>query len=380
MRKPFTTSEFIEKSKLIHNNYDYSKVHYINAHTKIEIICPKHNSFFQTPEKHLRGRGCHQCGKEKNVNATRQQRTTIKDFTKKSNKIHNNKFDYSKSIYTNSQTKIIIICPIHGEFQQTPNHHLQGNGCCKCEYERKGKLKRVNFEKIKEKSKLIHNNKYEYINIIYKNGSNRILIKCPHHGIFKQHSHIHLKGQGCNKCGIESRKYTTEEFTNKSNIIHNNLYDYSKSIYKNCYQKIIIICSEHGEFLQNPRCHISGQGCPKCVHTVSKPQTKFLDYINIKNQNVVLEKWKKKRVDGYDEKTNTVYEFLGDYFHGNPEKYKSQEYNQICHKTFGELYENTFKIMNKVKSFGYNVKYIWENDWKQFKNGIDTEPKIQSLL
>ena len=85
----------------------------------------------------------------------------------------------------------------------------------------------------------------------------------------------------------------------------------------------------------------------------------------------------RKEVDGYDKKTNTIYEFLGDYYHGNPEKYECSKYNPTCHKTFGELYENTIKKFQKLKECGYIIKYIWENDWIKFKNGINIVPNIK---
>jgi hypothetical protein len=81
-------------------------------------------------------------------------------------------------------------------------------------------------------------------------------------------------------------------------------------------------------------------------------------------------------VDGYDPITNTVYEFLGDYYHGNPNIYNSEECNKTCHKTYGKLYLDTITRLNIIKLLGYNVKYIWESDWKQFKKGIVKIPNI----
>ena len=82
---------------------------------------------------------------------------------------------------------------------------------------------------------------------------------------------------------------------------------------------------------------------------------------------------------GLDKLTNTVYEFLGDYWHGNPSVFNSSKINKDCKKTFGELYEMTFKRLNKVKSLGYNVKYIWEKDWSKFNKGVDKTPNIITL-
>jgi hypothetical protein len=86
-----------------------------------------------------------------------------------------------------------------------------------------------------------------------------------------------------------------------------------------------------------------------------------------------------KQVDGIDLVTNTIYEFLGDYWHGNPERFKSGETNQMCHKPHGELYNETIQRLKKLKEAGYNVKYIWENDWKRFECGTEKTPRILAI-
>ena len=82
------------------------------------------------------------------------------------------------------------------------------------------------------------------------------------------------------------------------------------------------------------------------------------------------------RVDGFDDKTNTIYEFLGDYYHGNPKKFKSNDVNKICKKSYKQLLTETMNRLNGLKLRGYNVNYIWESDWKKYKNGIDNTPNI----
>ena len=119
------TTEFINKAKIVHGDkYDYSKVEYINSRTKITIICKVHNEFEQKPSKHLFGQGCPICGG--------LYKRTNTDFINDAIKIHGDKYDYSKVKYINSQEKVIIICKNHGEFEQKPNSHLNGQGCGKC--------------------------------------------------------------------------------------------------------------------------------------------------------------------------------------------------------------------------------------------------------
>ena len=118
-----TTEEFIEKAKKEHpdKNYDYRQVHYINSTTKVKIICPEHGMFEQTPNSHLRGKGCPLCA-----------RWTLDEFVEKSSSIHHNMYDYSKVEFVDLDTKVLISCPIHGYFLQSPNKHLNGEGCPKC--------------------------------------------------------------------------------------------------------------------------------------------------------------------------------------------------------------------------------------------------------
>lgn len=121
-------------------------------------------------------------------------------------------------------------------------------------------------------AKKIHNNKYDYSNLIYTNIKTKITITCKKHGNFLQNPNAHLSGIGCSKC---SGKYspTTEEWVEKAKKVHGDKYDYSISIYVNTKTKIMIICKKHGNFTQLPRHHLNGVNCSKCSGTYS-PTTK----------------------------------------------------------------------------------------------------------
>lgn len=126
--KQSNTEEFIKKAKQIHGNkYNYSKVEYKNSSTKVCIICPKHGEFWQRPNDHISKKAeCPLCkGKFK---------YTKESFAEKSNKIHNNKYNYSLVNYIDNKTHVNIICPIHGVFSQRPDKHLRGQGCPKCNH------------------------------------------------------------------------------------------------------------------------------------------------------------------------------------------------------------------------------------------------------
>lgn len=136
MPKKLTTSEFIDKAIIIHGLvYDYSKVVYTTNKNKVIIICNQHGEFIQTASHHLSGSICPTCAKIKVAKQLLlQNRSNIFEFTAKAFMIHGNKYTYEKAKYVNSKTKITITCPIHGDFEQTPNDHLDGCGCPICKF------------------------------------------------------------------------------------------------------------------------------------------------------------------------------------------------------------------------------------------------------
>ena len=209
--KKLTTEEFIEKAIKVHGNkYDYSKVEYVNCSTKVCILCPEHGEFWQTPSEHLSGYGCQYCGKTKKM--------TTEEFILKAIRVHGKKYDYSKTNYINSKTKVCIICPEHGEFWQTPNMHLQGQGCKKCKNEINSMKRRKTIEQFIEEAKKIHGNKYDYSKIKYINNHTKICIICPEHGEFWQMPYNHLNGDGCSKCVTSILEYSIMDALNEKQI------------------------------------------------------------------------------------------------------------------------------------------------------------------
>lgn len=208
------TSKFIEKAKLIHGDrYDYSLVDYKGYKYKIKIICPIHGEFEQLVGNHLKGANCLACA---NIIIKNKNLKDKEYFVTKSNLIHNSKYDYSKTSYSNIKTNVIIICPIHGEFKQKPKDHLSGCGCSECGYITRIEKKTTNVNKFINQANLIHNNKYDYKNLIYKSAHDKIKIICPIHGEFEQTAHSHLNGSGCPKCFNELRKLNSPSWNKTS--------------------------------------------------------------------------------------------------------------------------------------------------------------------
>ena len=243
----------LEDFKQIHDNkYDYSKVNYINNITKVEIICPEHGSFFQTPSLHKSGSGCTKC---KNQNLILDKDKVIKQCIKK----HNNKYDYSLVEYIKGNIPVKIICPEHGIFEQSLHNHKNGAGCIKCH-----KNIILNDDKTLNQFEEIHKNIYDYSLVDFTSANQKIKIICPIHGIFEQTVKQHLKGYGCKKCTIQKQFLSKEKVISQFEEIHNNKYDYSLVKYKSTREKVQIICPEHGVFNQDPMSHKKGSGCPKC--------------------------------------------------------------------------------------------------------------------
>ena len=234
---------------------------------------------------------------------------TTEEWIELARKKHDNEYDYSKVIYENKNSEVIIICKIHGEFTQTASHHL--NDCCKCP-------KCVNHhhyttEEWIEKAKEKHGNKYDYSKVEYINAITNIIIICPinNHNEFSQKPSNHI-------CG-----------------------------------------------------HISG--CPKCFKSHSKSSIQWLNFIaNSENINIQHAEnggefkipTTKYKADGYCQENNTIYEYYGCYWHACAVCYDANKIHTVCKKLNSELHNKTIKKENIVKSLGYNLITIWEHDWK----------------
>lgn len=243
----------------------------------------------------------------------------------------------------------------------------------------------IELNEVKRRISEIHGDRYEYpyLDVEYTKMKNSILtVICHIHGIFKVkvHSHVLLK-TGCRKCGYSSRRHTLPKVLEDFNKVHKNHYDYSKVIYDdttNANFKVTIICPTHGEFQQSVAQHKKGQGCPSCASSnggVSFKALTWLEHIaSMENISIMHAanggEYKipntNYRVDGFCKETNTVYEFHGDLFHGNVNRFPSNIQNNPFRKeTVGELFKLTMEREKHIKSLGYNLVSIWESDYDE---------------
>jgi hypothetical protein len=274
--KKYATEFFIQRAKEIHGNkYDYSVTDYTGSRLKVKIICPKHGLYKQTPYFHLKGRGCFRCGVRKRSN---------EDFITEAKEKHGNKYDYSLTRYTAAKSKIKIICPKHGVFEQRAESHLV-YGCRKCAGENVG-WNRLSREDFIMESEKIHGNKYDYSLVKYKNRLSPVKILCPKHGAFEQMPGNHMCGRGCQKCATEiislKKTKSVDTFIKDALCVHGDIYDYSQVDYTGCFKRIKIVCSVHGTFEQTPNAHLQGEGCPYCLDSYGERKiSSFLDSLNI---------------------------------------------------------------------------------------------------
>lgn len=355
-----TTEEFIKKSKIIHNNkYEYPNTIYESAKKQVEILCPKHGLFWQTPDSHMQGCNCKLCGFDLIVkNKTKSNENFIKDAIK----VHGDKYDYSKVIYKKAIEKVIIVCKIHGEFLQTPNSHLNGSGCLKCGYLSKNRSLNTNY--FIEKAIKIHDSVFDYSNVNYISAHNHIEIICKTHGIFLQTPNSHLSGAGCNKCQVKKvsdlQRKTTNQFIEEANIIHENKYDYSLTEYETARKKVKIICPIHGEFEQLTGSHLAGRGCSQCG----------FDFCNFKKSNWINRSKGRKGIFYIIRCWNENEEFFkfGITFQSIKIRYSGK-----THMPYN------YEIIRELKS--ENLSYIWdlERRFKRFKKKNHYKPLIHFL-
>ena len=303
---------------------------------------------------------------------------TQEEFIDRANLIHKRKYNYSKLNYINSKTKIEIICPVHGSFLQLPWRHLEGKGCPLCGRikQRESKLK-SNEDFIKELETL-YGDKYIYTKVKYQGSHKDILLICPTHGEFKRKADACLHGCGCPKCHYQkisqSLTYTTKDFIDKANKVHNNRYNYCETNYINSKAKLKILCPIHGAFYQNAALHLQGNGCPKCNESKGERIIRnWLEHHNIKYiaQYRFNDCRNKKPLpfDFYLPEYNTCIEFDGEQHYKTPKDWLPIDNSQI--KVNDSIKTNYCKEYNiKLIRIPYNkIKHVFEI----LEEGINSE-------
>lgn len=302
--------EFCKIANEKHNfKYEYDEKSYYEKGGRVKAKCPIHGWFEQEIYSHLKGFGCRLCASELRG---RKRAKKLEDFIKDAEKHHGKTYIYDKVDYIDANTEVCIICPIHGEFWQTPSNHTHKThprGCPKCN----GGLILTLSEFI-ERAIKVHGKKYDYSEVVYKGYSKKIRVICPIHGVFIQTVSNHLRGYGCPKCSHRNTLYTIDEFIEMARKIHGGKYDYSKVVYLGNKIKICIICPIHGEFWQTPSSHLKGCGCPSCNESkLERNIAKLLSENDISFERQKRFEWLgKQSLDFYLPKYNIAIECQGE--------------------------------------------------------------------
>lgn len=291
------------KARAVHSGfYTYDRVEYVRNNQKVRITCTLHGDFSQTPAMHLLGNGCPTC-------AGRPQKN-LETFIVDAVTVHGKRYSYSKAVYVNNRTDVMITCKDHGDFPQTPTSHVRERaGCPKCRYDAMA----VNLEEFIARCVAIHGTYYDYSEVNLSRINDIVSIKCPYHGLFNQRAVDHVRGNGCTPC--TSTNYS---------------------------QKAIRWLSQEAKARGIDIQHAENGGEYRI------PNTKF-------------------RVDGYHSESKTVFEFHGDAWHGNPDIHS----NWSCPNPFrkstraGQLYKETIDRENAIKALGYTLVVMWENDFNR---------------
>ena len=313
MPKVYTTESIIERFKLKNrHDFDYSKVDYKGMNIPVTVICPIHNDIMLTPSQLLRNVGCPKCTNDKLT----QLKTNKENFIKESNEVHQNKYDYSKVDYKGATTKVKIICPVHGEFWQTPHNHLIGHGCPKCK-----------------------NNKIS-----------------------------------------ASETKTTEKFVLEARKVHGDKYDYSRTKYLSAKDKVCIICPEHGEFWQEASSHLSGCGCPKCNHIISKAEIEIAEYVRSLYDGEVTTNCRNmltehKELDIYIPSLKVAFEYDGMIWHSDRYRvdanYHLKKTEECANKGIKLYHIFEYEWINRQEIVKDKIKHIIGVNYNEYNHNSD---------
>jgi len=345
-------SKYNGKYKLISNNDIFHKKDIVI------LFCEKHREFTKKLNDFAYGvklSFCPKCSYEK---LSKKYSKTNEEFLNEINNIFGNKITILE-MYKNAKTKIKVRNNVTNEIIYVLPNNLLINNYKTDNESRSNKQKNLFIKKMNK----IFENKFTIKKFIYnRNKPNRVILFCKKHGEFEKRSSSVLEGYGCPKCSYDRIRKTKKEFIEEVKEIHLDKYNYSKVEYKNNRTKVCIICPVHGEFLQSPKQHTRGEGCPYCNESkgerkisyflkkrniIFKRQKKFMKCINLKTNRQLP-------FDFYLSEYNILIEYDGEqHFIENNCGYFTEE--KILKIKERDLLKNKFCIENKFML--YRIPY-----------------------
>jgi hypothetical protein len=278
VKKRLSQKEFMNRAIAIHGErYDLSGAIYRTQYDHVKVRCREHGWFPIAPLNLWKGGGCPICARAERGIA---RRLTTDEFALRAREIHDNKYKYKNTKYSTARAKVLVTCPLHGDFSVLPNNHLKGAGCPICSKDRHVVLMnegaRYSQKEMIAKFHKVHGNVYNYSRVSYVRGMDPVEIICPEHGVFNQIAFHHLAGKGCPLCGVKARsdanRLSQVEVIQRFAKLHGKRFDYSKFKYREFVSKSLIGCRErgHGFFEMNAQAHLEGKGCPACSQSLGE--------------------------------------------------------------------------------------------------------------
>ncbi len=383
--KRITPEEWRRRCSDKHNGkYTCDLSNYINQDTPIEIICPTHGAFLKKPSTHLHYSGCPPCGY---VRSSDTRTGDTAQYITRVSKIHSGKYDYSKTIYTGSKFKLIVTCPVHGDFNIVASRHLRKAGCQFCSKELMGKSRTKGRLYFIEKACRVHGDKYDYTQAVYKDYKTKLRIVCPTHGVFEQTPSGHIAGSGCSECGSDQMKITQDVFFKRVTKLHPELILDDKTRYSRADKLVTVKCKTHGyfdriasELMRVPRLGRVTIDCPKCESSAGELKLRqiltTLGFQFISEYKFLGSKW---RYDFYIPELGILIEYDGEqhyrpisFFGGdvgyetirqrdkdkdNLAKQRNAKLIRIPYTKYAELEEYFLWKLSKHYKYRYNNRY-----------------------
>lgn len=362
--KKLTLEEFkVKVVKAWGDMYTVVSKHYEGSKKDMIFGCKKHGEFIRTPNALIDKKcGCPQCGPGSGGKNKLSAGTVLAEL-----KLKFPTFEFPEFLenYRDTQYKVRVVCPTHGEFSIRPaSLRLANGGCPSCNIEEGTKNKRITSSEYLARVKHEHQNKYDYSLTNYTRMIDNITVVCPKHGSFSQQAGVHLK-HGCARCSSDERaaasKVPFEEFVQRSRLVHGIRYTYDETSYSSMTTPTTICCTEHGKFIQKAADHLHNEaGCPKCGNQMSKGELELKEYLTeIGVEHIPNYKYSgRKEVDAFIPSLNIAIEYDGLPWHST--KFRTRA-------------EQTSKV-KELAALGVKLVRVFEDEWR------DRNKQVKSLL
>lgn len=365
-------------TRLVERNQHHEPIEYVAGYTGTTKSCTFRCTTCQhewdtLPKSILKGHGCPECASAHNsMRMTMTHSQFLTRLLERNLETNDNIEVCDDSTYLGNGVKIKFVCGENHVWEARPGDILsKHSGCPHCA----GTVSRsatAALAEIQEKHPLltIISNHYDKLG-----RREQIEAQCEYGHTWNTHYERLINGHYCPHC-FQNAKYTTQTFAGKLAGVTKTLRITGE--YINSTTPIDTECLDCGNVWQpRPYTILQGGGCPACSRNnkFSKKALAWLAYTeavdgvqinHAKKQGEYRIPGTKYRADGYCPSTNTIYEFYGDYWHGNPAVFEPHDHNQHLDKTFGELYQKTIERETEIRSLGYNLETMWEQDFDTF--------------